>query len=66
MSARLCGIDVSPSSSLQAYLEFFASPEFVALLLDVLKSYPLVNYHIVNKEVSSSHMTSHVIYEVYS
>lgn len=34
-------------------MEFFASPDFVELLLEVLPSYQWVNYHIVNKEVSS-------------
>ena len=33
----------------QAYLEFFASPNFTAVLQEVLPSYPWVNYHIVNK-----------------
>ena len=35
---------------LQAYLEFFASPKFTALLQEVLPGYPWVNYHIVNKQ----------------
>lgn len=35
----------------QAYLEFFASPEFVDVMLEVLRNYPLVNYHIVNRKV---------------
>ena len=39
---------------MQAYLEFFASPEFVEVLLDVLQQYPLINYHVVSKEVSFS------------
>ena len=34
---------------LQAYLEFFASPKFTSVLLEVLPSYQWVNYHIVNK-----------------
>ena len=32
----------------QAYLEFFASHSFMEQLVQVLRSYPLVNYHIVN------------------
>ena len=36
---------------MQAYLEFFASPEFVQTLLDILPSYPFINYHVVNREV---------------
>lgn len=36
----------------KAYLEFFASREFVAGLIEVLPSYPWVNYHIVNKEAT--------------
>ncbi len=36
-------------SSPQAYLEFFASPQCVESLVEVLQGYPLVNYHIVNK-----------------
>ena len=38
---------------LQAYLEFFACPEFVKALLDVLADYPLVNYHIINRKVTA-------------
>lgn len=34
----------------KAYLEFFASPQFVELLLQVLQGYPHVNYHCVNKQ----------------
>lgn len=34
----------------KAYLEFFASQEFVTCLLEVLKNYPLVNYHIINRK----------------
>ena len=37
---------------LKAYLEFFASPEFVKILLKVIELYPLVNYHIVNRKVN--------------
>ncbi|CAB3379925.1 Hypothetical predicted protein [Cloeon dipterum] len=33
----------------KAYLEFFARPEVIYALLEELKNYPLVNYHIVNK-----------------
>lgn len=55
----LCGVDLFfPLSSLvpfsQAYLEFFASPEFVGALLEVLPKYESVNYHILNREVSFS------------
>ncbi|EDO41828.1 predicted protein [Nematostella vectensis] len=32
----------------KAYLEFFASPEVVYILLQELKNYPQVNYHVVN------------------
>ncbi|XP_065061525.1 methylenetetrahydrofolate reductase (NADPH)-like isoform X2 [Rhopilema esculentum] len=34
----------------KAYLEFFTSKENIAFLLDVLKEYPHVNYHIVDEE----------------
>lgn len=37
----------------KAYLEFFARPEVVDALLEVLQQYPLVNYHIVDKTVST-------------
>ena len=36
--------------NLQAYLEFFASSSFVDHMIQVLPQYPLVNYHIVNRE----------------
>ena len=38
--------------SQQAYLEFFTCKEVVDILLEVLKEYPQVNYHVVNCEVS--------------
>jgi len=38
----------------QAYLEFFASADFVTELKEVLVSYPLVNYHLVNKAGSEA------------
>lgn len=31
-------------------MEFFASPQFVEQLVEVLPSFPLVNYHMVNSE----------------
>ncbi|KAK3735397.1 hypothetical protein QZH41_013389 [Actinostola sp. cb2023] len=34
----------------KAYLEFFTSPDIVNVLLEVLKNYPQVNYHVVNFE----------------
>ena len=40
------------SVTLQAYLEFFTCKEVVDVLLEVLKEYPQVNYHVVNCEVS--------------
>ena len=33
-------------------MEFFASPNFVQALLNILGDYPFVNYHIVNRKVS--------------
>lgn len=36
----------------KAYLEFFTCKEVVDLLLEVLKEYPQVNYHVVNCEGS--------------
>ena len=36
----------------QAYLEFFASREFTVALYETLAGYPMVNYHIVNRNVS--------------
>lgn len=36
----------------KAYLEFFTSREVVDILLEVLKEYPQVNYHVVNREGS--------------
>lgn len=36
---------------LQAYLEFFTSKDNIDILLAVLKDYPQVNYHVVDKEV---------------
>jgi hypothetical protein len=36
----------------KAYLEFFISNEYLPYLLDTLKNYKRVNYHIVNKSVS--------------
>ncbi|EDO41827.1 predicted protein, partial [Nematostella vectensis] len=35
----------------KAYLEFFASPEVVYILLQELKNYPQVNYHVVNNHL---------------
>jgi len=40
------------SVTFQAYLEFFTCKEVVDALLEVLKEYPQVNYHVVNCEVS--------------
>ena len=37
--------------SCQAYLEFFASREFTVALYETLANYPMVNYHIVNRNV---------------
>lgn len=37
----------------KAYLEFFTSKENVVALKEVLRDYPRVNYHIINKSVSS-------------
>jgi methylenetetrahydrofolate reductase (NADPH) len=34
----------------KAYLEFFCSPSFMRALMTVLVDYPLVNYHIVNRQ----------------
>lgn len=36
----------------KAYLEFFTCKEIVDILLEVLKEYPQVNYHVVNREGS--------------
>lgn len=36
----------------KAYLEFFTCREVVDILLEVLKEYPQVNYHVVNREGS--------------
>lgn len=36
----------------KAYLEFFMPKDFVDTLLDVLKKYPQVNYHIIDSQVS--------------
>ena len=41
----------------QAYLEFFTCKEVVDILLEVLKEYPQVNYHVVNREVSWIHIS---------
>ncbi len=38
----------------QAYLEFFASSGFVRELKEVLMTYPLVNYHLVNQDGSEA------------
>ena len=38
----------------QAYLEFFASREFTLALYETLSNYPLVNYHIVNRNVNKT------------
>lgn len=34
----------------QAYLEFFTSPDIANVMLEVLKKYPQVNFHVVNAE----------------
>lgn len=50
---NLCNV-VSPRIAFilwQAYLEFFTCREVVDILLEVLKEYPQVNYHVVNREV---------------
>ena len=49
------------SSVLQAYLEFFISPENVKALKVILKDYPLVNYHIVNHSVSYISLSEYCI-----
>lgn len=36
----------------KAYLEFFMHKDYVPYLLDTLKEYPRVNYHIIDSEVS--------------
>lgn len=36
----------------QVYLEFFTTKENGIALKKILKNYPQVNYHIVNKNVS--------------
>ena len=41
--------------SLQAYLEFFTSKSNIRSLLEILKEYPQVNYHIVDEEVCFVH-----------
>ena len=38
----------------QAYLEFFASREFTLALYETLSNYPMVNYHIVNRNVNKT------------
>ena len=51
--SNLCNV-VSPRIAFilwQAYLEFFTCREVVDILLEVLKEYPQVNYHVVNREV---------------
>jgi len=45
---------IFPPSLPQAYLEFFASSGFVQELKEVLRSYPLVNYHLVNHDGSEA------------
>ena len=50
---NFCNV-VSPRTAFilwQAYLEFFTCREVVDILLEVLKEYPQVNYHVVNREV---------------
>lgn len=37
----------------KAYLEFFTSKENVDALLNVLPLFPRINYHIINRDVSS-------------
>ncbi len=39
----------SPLHPMQSYLEFFTSPQYMAILVEVLQNYPSVSYHIVNK-----------------
>ena len=41
--------------SLKAYLEFFTSKSNIRSLLEILKEYPQVNYHIVDEEVCFVH-----------
>lgn len=38
-----------PLHPMQSYLEFFTSPQYMAILVEVLQNYPSVSYHIVNK-----------------
>ena len=40
---------ISPLPPMQSYLEFFTSPQYMAILVEVLQNYPSVSYHIVNK-----------------
>ncbi|KFD54317.1 hypothetical protein M514_04859 [Trichuris suis] len=35
-----------------AYLEFFASPTFVHSLLSIIAKYPMVSYHVINRDAS--------------
>lgn len=44
---------------LQAYLEFFANPAFVEQMQEVLRNYPYVNYHIINRKVISLFLCVH-------
>jgi len=46
----------------KAYLEFFARPEVVDALLEELKNYPLVNYHIVNVSVGKENIKIKFLY----
>ena len=45
----------------QAYLEFFTNPAFVEQMLEVLRNYPSVNYHIVNREVCTLRCVTDIV-----
>lgn len=49
----------------QAYLEFFTTKEYGIALKRILKNYPQVNYHIVNKNVSECKELSPIILVVF-
>ena len=40
-------------------MEFFANPAFVELMQEVLRNYPYVNYHIINRKVISPFLCVH-------
>ena len=40
-------------------MEFFANPAFVELMQEVLRNYPYVNYHIINRKVISLFLCVH-------